>query len=65
MSEVKFKIFCQNEQCKQFDEEINEITFDNMSEEQAMSFLESFGHGGEDEADCCPTCKELGVICEA
>jgi hypothetical protein len=64
MSEVKFKIFCDNVECKDCGKEVNEITFEDISEEDAMSFAESFGHGGEDDTDYCPTCQELGNLSE-
>lgn len=65
MSEVKFKVFCENQECKDCGKEINEITFENMTEEEAMSFTDSYGQGGEDKADYCPTCNELGFLAEA
>lgn len=33
-------------------------------EDLLQAFLESFGHGGEDPADYCPQCGQLGVAHE-
>ena len=39
MSEVKFKIFCDNVECKDCGKEVNEITFEDISEEDAICLL--------------------------
>ena len=40
MSEVKFKIFCDNVECKDCGKEVNEITFEDISEEEQQAELD-------------------------
>lgn len=52
------QITCEEDECENFGKLINSI---KMPEEEAQTFLEGFGHGGEDQADYCPKCGKLGI----
>ena len=62
MLTVTFKVSCSNPDCKNFDITFNEFSNTFEDEDEENSFLESFGHGGEDDTDYCPTCKSLGEL---
>ena len=56
---MKADILCETAGCPKEHDIINTVTFP-MEEED--TFYEAFGHGGEEEADFCPECKQLGVL---
>lgn len=57
-SAIKIPIVCGNEDCPNKGKVINEVTGPRADED---TFYEAFGQGGEEEADYCPCCHELGV----
>lgn len=59
---TNFEVSCNNPDCHAFKKTFNSFEIDFEDESYEQSFLESFGHGGEDVADYCPHCKELGLL---
>lgn len=57
-----YNVYCTNPACNDFDKIFNEFQNSFEDEEEEMSWLESFGHGGEDKSDYCPVCDALGEI---
>lgn len=64
MLTVNYKVICINPECKNYDEVFNEFEQPFDDEETQTAWEESYGHGGEDETDYCPTCKLLGQFIE-
>ena len=62
--EKTLRIVCETPGCKNCEQEINAVVFDEGPEQDGLIelFIENFGTGAEDPEDYCPICKGLGVL---
>jgi hypothetical protein len=59
---VKAKVICKTEGCKNEGKVINTVTWPGDDEEATETFYEAYGQGGEEKADFCKKCKQLGTL---
>ncbi|MEW5742570.1 MAG: hypothetical protein AB1938_26870 [Myxococcota bacterium] len=65
MTVLRIRVVCRTPGCAKRGQAVNTVLVSGDEDESAVErveqFFEAFGHGGEDTADFCPACGELGV----
>ncbi len=62
---VRYILKCYNDSCENFSGFVNEPEFDFENDQEEQAWVESYGHGSEDDADFCPFCGQLATLDDA
>lgn len=55
-------IVCETDDCENRGKVVNKVA---VPERDLETFMDAFGQGGEEDADYCPVCENIGIAYEA